>query len=455
MMQTRGFHRRTQLLLGLSFGGLAWLMVLVQLFSYFKAREVQTNVDLIAENALSSIKLVERMGMNIQRQRILIDEHIIEQGIVRMDQLERDLAVTKDDYADLARRYEPLVTFRGERQAWRRLMDDVAAIERPIDAILAFSRQNADVEARAGMAAIELRFATVEHDVDDLVEINQAEGDRALATVRQIQHGVASFRSLLSVLAACATVVVGVWVTRLVSRREDQVRQYAEALEHQNRELDAFAGRVAHDLRGPLTTISLSASRLAQRLPPAEGATDVLRRGVKRMEMLIEDLLKLSRIDAQTPGMVSQTDRVAASVEEDLGPKVKDAAGLLRIEIEPAQVRCSEGLLREVLWNLGENAVKYRRPDVQLRLELVGRAAQQGYEFRVSDNGAGMSAEEVRQAFDPFFRGEQARATPGTGLGLSIVKRIIEASGGTVAVESRVGTGTVFRFKLALANPAV
>jgi signal transduction histidine kinase len=131
---------------------------------------------------------------------------------------------------------------------------------------------------------------------------------------------------------------------------------------------------------------------------------------------------------------------------------VKEVDGLLRMQIEPARVPCSEGLLREVLWNLGENAVKYRRPEVPLKLEMIGQATHQHYELRVSDNGAGMSSNDARQAFDPLFRGEQTRsATPGTGLGLAIVKRIVEAGGGTVTVDSHAGQGTLFVVRLPLA----
>jgi len=168
------------------------------------------------------------------------------------------------------------------------------------------------------------------------------------------------------------------------------------------------------------------------------------------MDGLIQDLLALSRIEVESSGAVAQTSATAASLEEELLPKVKSVNGILRIEMEPAAVRCSETLLRQMLWNLGENAVKYRRSEVQLEIDIRGRGYGHTYELRVSDNGTGMSPEEVRHAFDPFFRAERARSTPGTGLGLSIVKRVIEASGGVVYVDSEVGKGTSFVIHLPL-----
>ncbi len=237
-------------------------------------------------------------------------------------------------------------------------------------------------------------------------------------------------------------------MTLLVSRSAEALQRQARVLESRNRELDAFAGRVAHDLRGPLTTISLSADRLAERLPSDDSAIAILRRGAVRMDELIEDLLALSRIGSQLDEAPCDVARVAASVEEELGPRVRQAGGALRVDVESAEVRPGEGLLRQLLWNLAENALKYRRPEVPVRIEIIGRRDGSGYALRVEDNGTGMSPAEVRRAFEPFFRGDAARALPGTGLGLSIVKRIVEASDGTIAVQSRPDQGTAFALRL-------
>jgi signal transduction histidine kinase len=231
------------------------------------------------------------------------------------------------------------------------------------------------------------------------------------------------------------------------------MRRSAELLEERNRDLDAFAGRVAHDLRGPLTTIGLAASALS---PPAqdEGTSAILQRAVTHMETLIQDLLTLSSIGAQFPSAVCETSHVASLAAEELESQVESASGVMHVDVEPATVRCSPGLLRQVLWNLGENAVKYRRSGVPLEIDIRGRATRQAYEFTVSDNGSGMSPDEIHQAFEPFFRGEYARSQPGTGLGLSIVKRVVEANGGAVSVHSEPGHGTTFDISLPLERAA-
>jgi len=182
-----------------------------------------------------------------------------------------------------------------------------------------------------------------------------------------------------------------------------------------------------------------------------EATGDVLQRAVTRMETMIRDLLTLSRVGGHAKGTTCEMTNVAAGAEEDLMPKVEAAGGTLRINVAPSVVSCNKGLLRQVLWNLGENAVKYRRTEVPLRIEIYGHAIAGTYELIVSDNGSGMLPWVARQAFDPFFRGKDAELMPGTGLGLSVVKRVIDACGGTVSLDSEPGQGTAFTIHLPLA----
>jgi signal transduction histidine kinase len=169
------------------------------------------------------------------------------------------------------------------------------------------------------------------------------------------------------------------------------------------------------------------------------------------MEALIKDLLTLSQIGAQGVGACDPA-KVVAMVEEDLQPHLAAESGRLTVGVESACVRVSEGLLRQAIWNLAENAVKYRRPDTPVEIEIRGARRGSWYELHVSDNGAGMSPDESRSAFAPFYRALRISAVPGTGLGLSIVKRVVEASGGTVSIESQVGLGTTFVIHLPIAE---
>src|SRR5262249_40815701 len=152
----------------------------------------------------------------------------------------------------------------------------------------------------------------------------------------------------------------------------------------------------AHDLRSPLTAISLAA--FGNESQP-DKTRAIFRRSVNQMTTIIQDLLTLSRMGTQTTDAICETQSIAAFAEQDLRPKVEEVGGEFYVDVAAASVSCSEGLLRQVIWNLGDNAVKYRRHGARLLVEIRGRPTHGDYEFSVRDNGSGMSVLESRNAF--------------------------------------------------------
>jgi signal transduction histidine kinase len=454
-MQPWKDERRTRTMLRAAFGGIVALLLASQILGYFQGSTAQDTVAAIEDNVVTSIELIARMSYDVQRKRLLIDRHIFENEPPQMAAIERQIAVVKDDYAAAARAYAPLATFEGEAARWSALTSDVAIAERRAIAALELSRANRDSEAARVLIAAEPVLERVSRDVEALIDINQAAATEARVRAAEVEASAVKVRLGLSVAILLIMLAIG-QLTRIISGHARRLGQQTIELQSRNRELDAFSGRVSHDLRGPLNTINLTASLLAERAPGEAATTALLQRGVDRMTGLVDDLLMLSRAGAPADGAVARPEAVAASVEADLRPKVSEVGGTLQVDVEPAAIRCSDGLLRQALWNLGENAVKYCRPEVPPEVAVVGRATTTGYELRVSDNGLGMSAEDTRRAFEPFFRGQRTQAITGTGLGLAIVRRIVEASGGTVSVESRPdhGTAITLRFVLAPADGA-
>jgi two-component system phosphate regulon sensor histidine kinase PhoR len=167
------------------------------------------------------------------------------------------------------------------------------------------------------------------------------------------------------------------------------------------------------------------------------------------MDALVDDLLALARVETLAHGRCDPA-AVVAGVAQDVGPRVEAERGELRISVDHAEVACSEGLLRQAVTNLIENALKYHRPAIAPEVEISGARVDGGYDLRVSDNGVGMSKDEAAHAFEPFYRSPRMRDRPGTGLGLSIVNRVAEASGGTLSVHSDVGQGSMFVVHLPL-----
>jgi signal transduction histidine kinase len=420
--------------------------------SVYEMRNAQTEVQRIVQNTFTSIDLAASLSRSLHRKRVLLQTHILEMNSAEMEVIEGEMRVIDKRIEDTLLAYEPIADEEGERAQMQRLRAEIAEVQPQIDQVIQLSRQQKLAEARRFLAQhVERPLETISETTDQLVRFQRARSEQEISMIRALQRQAVILLGVLGTGAAILTALTATWVTRLARQREREMREAAAALEERNRELDAFAGRVAHDLRGPLTSISLATALISRDPESDDRGPTVLRRGVAQMEAIIQNLLTLSRVSSQTIDATCQAADVALSVEEDLKPRVEEAGGALRVNVAPAAIRSSEGLLRQVLWNLGENAVKYRRLDTRLEIDIRGRLTPHGYEFVVADNGSGMSLRETRQAFEPFFRGERARQIPGAGLGLSIVERVVEASNGSISVESAVGQGTTFRIHLPLA----
>ena len=444
--------RRTRLLMYVSFGTIAALMIVVHVIAARRADIARDATARIQTDALAGIQLVDRMRADVEARDLLVELHIVETVPSKMAQLERRIATLEADFTAAARAYVPLATTPGETVALRRFTDDVAIAGARMAPVLALSRQGKNDQARRTMMTLAPELETITKDANALVAINEQDASRSVAQVGRILDEARSVRLMSDLMILLVTLAMGLGLTRAVVRAQRALLAEQGKLERRCYELDAFSGRVAHDLRGPLATLTLSASVLEERSPQAAPTTARMRRAVAAMAQMIEDLLELSRVAAMPRG-ATPTEPVAAALERELGALVRETGGALRVDLEPAQVCCAEGLLRQALWNLGHNAVKYRARDVAPAIEIVGRARRQVYEVRVSDNGVGMTADDASHVFEPFFRAAATRDAPGTGLGLAIVRRIAEVSGGAVWVErTQPGCGTTFVFTVPVAR---
>jgi K+-sensing histidine kinase KdpD len=237
-------------------------------------------------------------------------------------------------------------------------------------------------------------------------------------------------------------------------RAYDAERRTVEELRRLSALRADFVSLVSHELRSPMASVIGSARTLQQRwreLSPDQRASllALVADETNRLATLVGDVVDTSRIDAGTFtftfGEVELgtivTDAVAASVVgQDEVPVVAKVAAPL------PPVRGDAGRLRQVVSNLIENAVKHS--PAGMPVEVAATAVNGRVLIDVSDRGPGIAAEEQGVIFEKFGRASSAVGKPGTGLGLYLARSIVDAHGGTLAVESAPGRGA--RFTIAL-----
>jgi PAS domain S-box-containing protein len=246
-------------------------------------------------------------------------------------------------------------------------------------------------------------------------------------------------------------------VVRINSDLEQRVSQRTLQLEAANRELEAFAYSVSHDLRAPLRGIDGWSLALLEDYAPQldDGARQYLNRvrsETQRMGKLIDDLLLLSRV-TRDEMKLDQVDLTALA--KHISDELRDAQPerSMKFEIEPRLVAFGDGRLLEIaLTNLFSNAVKFTGKRDQAIIEF-GRLDQEGeMAFYIRDNGAGFDMAYAGTLFGAFQRLHKASEFPGTGIGLATVQRVVRRHGGRVWAEGRVDGGATFCFTLGAAS---
>lgn len=224
-----------------------------------------------------------------------------------------------------------------------------------------------------------------------------------------------------------------------------------DALEARNAELDAFAAVLAHDLRNPLQSITLSSSMVREaaegRLEPSDQrALELLQSSAERMSRLVDDLLEYSSIGTTAlPLRVVSLDSLLDDVQQDLG--IGDE---LERATELPPVLGSETRLRQLLQNLVANAVKFAGDPP--RVVVSARQTGGRWEISIQDNGGGIPPDSLESIFTVFRRGPGADSIEGTGIGLAVARKIVMQHGGHIWAESTAGEGATFRFTLPAAD---
>jgi signal transduction histidine kinase len=291
---------------------------------------------------------------------------------------------------------------------------------------------------------------------EEMIARNRAEAatqlHRSNDRMRLVLWATLAWTCLFILLIAAA----GCYTVRIVRRQQRQIGDQMKRLELAIRDLDAFAGRIAHDLRGPLAPILLAGEHLQRNvdLPGVGRSADRIVRAARRADELIESLLAFSRAGEARPGRCDAARATARALEETLDA-ADQAAIDLRTEVAPVEVAIEEPLLAQSLQNLIGNAIRYMPDDATDRRITVRSHRTDGeVRFTVADTGRGIPPADRESVFRPFYRRADNAQAPGTGLGLATVRRIVEAHRGSVGIRDNPGGGALLWFTVPTAPPA-
>ena len=234
----------------------------------------------------------------------------------------------------------------------------------------------------------------------------------------------------------------------------DNARLY-QGVQAANRARDQVLGIVSHDLRNPLSVISMC-TRVLLESPPADAPArrqllSSIDESVEWMHRLIQDLLDVSNIEAGRLSIDPLREDIVPIIERALQMFAQVAADRqisLRADAESGlpNVMADAGRLLQALANLLGNAVKFVEPGGAI---TVGAELRDGEMLvRVTDTGAGIAPQDLPRIFERYWQARGRSRTRGSGLGLTITKGIVEAHGGRIAVQSVPGRGSTFSFTL-------
>lgn len=277
--------------------------------------------------------------------------------------------------------------------------------------------------------------------------------------------------ALMIAAASVGTLLTMVWLSARVRRSEvglmdaaatAQVQMAtAEATARRLLELDEIrdrlVSRVSHELRTPLTSIkgyleALLEGESGDLDPEQRDLASVAHRNTVRLELLIGDLLLLSRMEAgqlelRLEGL--DLERSLEDLREELSQLAHERSIELALDVSSRLVCVADKeRLEQALTNLISNAIKYSPEGsrVLILARHIGREAV----IEVIDRGVGIPARELNRLGERFFRASTAGAVKGTGLGVAITQELVELHGGRLEVESVVGVGSTFRIRLPL-----
>ena len=357
-------------------------------------------------------------------------------------------AISPDDPQDVYPELQPLTQrLRQQRETIRNQMDELSRRMREFSAMTENMSEGFLLIDLRGHVLTENHSASMllPTDADNIAKCSQRELCQAAQQAltgqrceRLLQQGERTLSVIASPVLESGQVTGAVVLTLDVTEREQREKLRRE-----------FSANVSHELKTPLTSISGFAELMSQGLVPPDKVREFsldIQKECTRLTNLVEDIIDLSRLE-EGGGDMTWEDidlyTLCDDVLQSLEPVAKRQAVTLRLAGESLQVRGVYQVLREMIYNLCDNAIKYNRSGGSVTVTVARSAGRAS--VTVADTGIGIPYEDQSRVFERFYRVDKShsRAIGGTGLGLSIVKHAAVLHGAEIKLQSQPEDGTV------------
>jgi signal transduction histidine kinase len=425
----------------IAFGGVVVCFVTATTFAELRLAKIDLAVRDIAGHGLPGIQRLASARTTLRQVEQLVNDYVT--GVA-----EGEARSHSDTDRALGRLRHEMMAL-GPNEESRRALD---ALERSIGRVeeRVAARDFAGAHSRilydlgpAAQGLDEVLLSQIEHQLDAVYRLAAR-----IVVIRQRSTWISFALDAGSVLLA----VAAAWLTlRTIRRYTTSLESQQLILSRRADELEEFAGRVAHDVLSPLSTVSLSLD-LAGRAavdPTVIRTVHRGRAGLQRVEKIVEGLLQFARAGARPEPAARAELREAIDSVIDANRELAAERGVeLHVQpFAPHALACSAGVLDSLVTNLVRNAIKHMgdRPVRRVAVRVIDRGPLTRVE--VEDTGPGLPPSLEESVFEPYVRGAGAHG-PGIGLGLATVKRIARAHGGAVGVRTQPGRGSTFWFEI-------
>ena len=449
MPLTRPVHDTSGWLLAIVLSTLVGSFVVATIIVDVTSREIETSSERIVDETMPRIERLASVRGTTLEVELALSQYLAGAG------QEAGRAVLDGALEALRRDVQGHLEARTLRDRWS-LRDELHAAFVRFDAGVSRVREAADAgdPARAKQILTTVVFPSgarlMAAAIED-IELSAEHGRRLASQIHEDRRRGIALSYLLAGACVALGLIGGLMIRRQVRHRRALIDTYARALETRADELEQFAGRVAHDIRSPV-----SAAMMATELIQKRTQDDYLhrqaaraKRSLQRASDITDGLLEFARAGAAPEtGARADVREVVADLVGGLRPEAERANISLVVEPVPAVLAgCSTGVYLSLASNLVRNAIKYMGDSTTRRVTV--RVSEHGSTVRteVIDTGPGIAAATLGSVFEPYFRASTS-GQGGLGLGLATVKRLAEGHRGSVGVRSRPGEGTTFWFDL-------